>query len=88
MQTGAPTFGTPEPAIVLYTVGRSQSVDTLEILSHIPLLASVLFYFGFSALSELALFQNGVDYYLEMLGINFHYQSIKQILNTLSTKTS
>jgi len=44
----------------------------------VTLIASVLFYFGFSAISELALFQNGADYYIEMLGINFHYQSISK----------
>jgi ABC-2 type transport system permease protein len=49
----------------------------------ITLIASVLFYFGFSAISELALFQNGADYYIEMLGINFHYQSIsKGVIDT------
>lgn len=44
----------------------------------ITLLASILFYYGFDAISELALFQNGADYYIEMLGINFHYQSISK----------
>jgi ABC-2 type transport system permease protein len=44
----------------------------------ITLIASVLFYYGFSAISELTLFQNGADYYVEMLGINFHYQSISK----------
>jgi ABC-2 type transport system permease protein len=44
----------------------------------ISLIACVLFYYGFSAISELPVFQNGVDYYIEMLGINFHYQSISK----------
>jgi ABC-2 type transport system permease protein len=44
----------------------------------ISLIACVLFYYGFSALSELPLFQAGADYYIEMLGINFHYQSISR----------
>jgi len=44
----------------------------------VSLIACVLFYYGFSALSELPLFQNGADYYIEMLGINFHYQSISR----------
>jgi ABC-2 type transport system permease protein len=26
----------------------------------------------------LALFQNGADYYIEMIGIDFHYQSISR----------
>jgi ABC-2 type transport system permease protein len=44
----------------------------------ISLIASVLFYYGFSALSELPLFENGADYYIEMIGIDFHYQSISR----------
>lgn len=44
----------------------------------ISLLATVLFYYGFSAISELTIFQNGPDYYIEMLGISFHYQSISK----------
>ena len=44
----------------------------------VSLMACVLFYYGFSALSELPLFKNGADYYIEMLGINFHYQSISR----------
>lgn len=44
----------------------------------ISLIVCVLFYYGFSALSELAVFQNGPDYYMEMPGINFHYQSISK----------
>jgi len=44
----------------------------------ISLVASVLFYFGFSAISELSLFNNGADYYIEMIGIDFHYQSISR----------
>lgn len=38
----------------------------------------VLVYFGFSALSKLGVFQGNVDYYLQMLGIDFHYQSISR----------
>ena len=44
----------------------------------ISIVACVLFYYGFSALSELPVFKNGADYYIEMLGINFHYQSISR----------
>lgn len=55
------------------------SFTTNSVVSFIvTLIVSVLFYYGFSALSELALFQNGADYYIEMLGINFHYQSISK----------
>lgn len=44
----------------------------------ISLIACVLFYYGFNALSQLPLFQSGADYYIEMLGIDFHYQSISR----------
>jgi ABC-2 type transport system permease protein len=33
---------------------------------------------GFGALSKLPVFKGGVDYYIEMLGINFHYRSISR----------
>lgn len=49
----------------------------------ISLLACILFFYGFSAISQLAVFKNGADYYIEMLGINFHYQSISRgVLDT------
>ena len=44
----------------------------------LSLVACVLFYFGFTAISQLPLFQNGADYYIEMIGIDFHYQSISR----------
>lgn len=44
----------------------------------ISLIACVLLYFGFSAISQLPVFNNGADYYIEMLGIDFHYQSISR----------
>jgi ABC-2 type transport system permease protein len=44
----------------------------------ISLIACVLLYFGFSAISQLPIFRNGADYYIGMLGINFHYQSISR----------
>jgi ABC-2 type transport system permease protein len=35
----------------------------------------LILYFGFNAFSKLPLFANGSDYYIEMLGIDFHYRS-------------
>lgn len=35
-------------------------------------------YTGFDALSQLPFFANGADYYVQMLGINFHYKSISK----------
>jgi ABC-2 type transport system permease protein len=45
--------------------------------------ACVLLYFGFTAISKLALFQGSADYYIEMPGIDFHYNSISRgVLDT------
>lgn len=44
----------------------------------ISLIASVLFYYGFNAISQLPLFSNGADYYIQMIGIDFHYRSISR----------
>ena len=38
----------------------------------------LILYFGFNALSRLPFFANGPDYYIEMLGIDFHYRSISR----------
>ncbi|RYF91334.1 MAG: gliding motility-associated ABC transporter permease subunit GldF [Chitinophagaceae bacterium] len=38
----------------------------------------LILYFGFSALSQLPMLQGGADYYIEMLGIDFHYRSISR----------
>lgn len=37
-----------------------------------------LLYYGFSAFSKLPAFKNGADYYIEMIGIDFHYRSISR----------
>jgi ABC-2 type transport system permease protein len=44
----------------------------------ISLIACILFYFGFSATSKLPLFTGSADYYIEMIGIDYHYQSISR----------
>lgn len=44
----------------------------------ISLIACVLLYYGFSAISRLVMFAGGADYYIEMLGIDFHYRSISR----------
>ncbi|MEO6540760.1 MAG: gliding motility-associated ABC transporter permease subunit GldF, partial [Ferruginibacter sp.] len=38
----------------------------------------LILYFGFNALSRLPFFANGADYYVEMLGIDFHYRSMSR----------
>jgi ABC-2 type transport system permease protein len=42
------------------------------------LLGCTLLYYGFSAISRLPALANGPDYYIEMLGIDFHYRSISR----------
>ncbi len=37
-----------------------------------------LLYYGFSAISQLPAFSNGPDYYIEMIGIDFHYRSMSR----------
>ncbi|HWJ29522.1 MAG TPA: ABC transporter permease subunit, partial [Flavisolibacter sp.] len=44
----------------------------------LSLIACILFYYGFHAISQLPALANGPDYYIEMLGIDFHYQSISR----------
>ena len=42
------------------------------------LIGCALLYYGFSAISKLPALSNGADYYIEMLGIDFHYRSISR----------
>ena len=44
----------------------------------ISLMACALFYYGFSAISLMPSLSGGADYYLEMIGIDFHYRSISR----------
>ena len=38
----------------------------------------LILYFGFNAISSISVFAGNADYYIEMLGIDFHYQSISR----------
>jgi ABC-2 type transport system permease protein len=44
----------------------------------ISALVCLLLYIGFSAISEIPAVSGGLDYYVEMLGIDFHYQSVRR----------
>jgi len=44
----------------------------------ISLIASSLLYYGFNAISRLPGLEGGADYYIEMIGIDFHYRSISR----------
>ncbi len=49
----------------------------------LTLVSCLLFYYGFTAISQLAVFKNGADYYIDMIGIDFHYKRMsKGILDT------
>lgn len=40
--------------------------------------ACILLYFGFNAISKIPIFTGNADYYIEMFGIDFHYESISR----------
>ena len=44
----------------------------------VALVACALLYYGFNAISGLAADWGGLDYYIEMIGIDFHYRSISR----------
>ncbi len=45
--------------------------------------ACLLIFFGFNAVSKLPMLQGNADYYIEMMGIDFHYRSIsKGVIDT------
>jgi len=44
----------------------------------ISLIGCALIYYGFNAISRLPALSNGVDYYIGMAGIDFHYQSVSR----------
>jgi ABC-2 type transport system permease protein len=44
----------------------------------ITALALALLYYGFTAISQLDLFQSGWDYFIELIGIESHYRSISR----------
>jgi ABC-2 type transport system permease protein len=46
-------------------------------------LALALLYYGFTAISQLTVFQSGWDYFIELIGIESHYRSISRgVLDT------
>ncbi len=44
----------------------------------IGVFACLFLFYGFQSISRIPLFSGGADYYLEMLGIDFHYHSISR----------
>ncbi|RYY90464.1 MAG: gliding motility-associated ABC transporter permease subunit GldF [Chitinophagaceae bacterium] len=67
-------------AISIFISSRTNNAVIAFILS---LIACMLLYYGFHALSALAPFRGGADYYLDLLGIDAHYRSISRgVLDT------
>jgi ABC-2 type transport system permease protein len=49
----------------------------------VSIVVCFLFYFLFTAISKISIFKGGVDYYIESLGLDFHYKSISRgVLDT------
>ncbi len=44
----------------------------------ISVIACALLYYGFNAISKMPALTGGIDYYIEMIGIDFHYKSISR----------
>ncbi|CAN5262038.1 hypothetical protein BH09BAC2_BH09BAC2_00850 [soil metagenome] len=62
-------------AISLFCSGLTQNSVVAFLLSAF---ACLVLYFGFSALSNLPQLNSGADYYIQQLGIDFHYRSISR----------
>lgn len=44
----------------------------------VSVFACVVFYYGFNSISRLPMFRGNADYYVEMLGIDFHYRNMSR----------
>lgn len=62
-------------AISLFCSGLTSNAIVAFLIS---VFACLVLYFGFNAISLLPFFQGSADYYLEMIGIDFHYRSISR----------
>jgi ABC-2 type transport system permease protein len=60
------------------SIGVSSATGNSVVAFIISLIACALLYYGFHALSQLPALENGADYYVDMLGIAPHYQSISR----------
>ena len=56
----------------------SSFTDNAVVAFIISLIGCALPYYGFSAISRLPALANGPDYFIEMMGIDFHYKSISR----------
>ncbi len=67
-------------ALVFSAIGicASSFTNNAVVAFIISLIACVLLFYGFNAISKLPFFTGGVDYYIEMAGIDFHYSSMSR----------
>lgn len=83
IDTGA-TIGSYVGLIFLAAVFTSIGICTSSFTNNavvafiISLIACALLYYGFNAISHLPGLEGNADYYIEMAGIDFHYQSISR----------
>jgi ABC-2 type transport system permease protein len=62
-------------AIGIFFSSLSQNMVASFFLS---VMACLLLYYGFNSLSRLPFFSGGLDYYLDMAGIDFHYRNMSR----------
>lgn len=67
-------------AVVFASIGLCSSglTNNAVIAFLISAFVCLILYFGFNSISQLPLLQGKADYYVEMLGIDFHYRSISR----------
>jgi ABC-2 type transport system permease protein len=67
-------------AAVFTSIGicTSSFTNNAVVVFIVSLIACVLLYYGFSAISRLPGLEGNADYYIEMAGIDFHYRSISR----------
>lgn len=65
-------------AFTAVCTGISSFTSNAVVAFIIGLIGLVLLYYGFRAISQLPGLPAGADYYIEMAGIDFHYQSISR----------
>ena len=57
----------------------SSSFTSNSVIAFIAaIIGCALLYYGFDAISRLQMMSGGADYYIEMIGIDFHYRSISR----------
>jgi ABC-2 type transport system permease protein len=73
-------FGLFFLAAVFVAIGLCCSSFTHNVVTSflVSMFCCLIFYFLFTAISKISFFKGGIDYYLEALGLDFHYRSISR----------